>query len=205
MMHPCAVSITRPVALLVLAAALAGCGADAVESEDVPHSIAEPWQPVPFAVDQALVTVADKACDGMGKPAGTTLRIVDARGANRLVLVYAGPKDELECHVKVDAAGEATSDIGSGSGSSDPFPVPGPGQVENVSGSSGGSGPDAVSSVSGQAGAGTGAIEVTLQDGRRVRASLSPSGWFVAWWPGDKPHARITAFDGSGQPTWTGQ
>jgi hypothetical protein len=205
MMHPCAVSITRPVALLMLAAMLAGCGADAVASEDVPHSLAEPWQPIPFAVDQRLVTAADKACDGMGKPPGTTLRIIDARGANRLLLVYAGPKDELDCHVKVNAAGEATSDIGSGSGSSDPFPVPGPGQVENLSASSGGEGPDAVSSVVGQAGPGTGAVEVTLVDGRRVRASLGPSGWFAAWWPGGQSHTKVTAFDGAGTPTWSGQ
>ena len=202
MMHPWPVTFRTLIALVAAATLAVACGSDAEATLEPPHSIYEPWQAEPFAVDQALMARAQVACRDMAppgpqNPANLSLVAVDARGGSHLFLVSANQKEESECFVEINASGEPTTKSG-GSSSGDVFQPLAPGAIELVGSSSGSNGPDTMSSVVGRAGPGVARVVVTLADNRPIVASLSRSGWFAAWWPDGTSSTKMTAYDGAG-------
>jgi hypothetical protein len=208
MMHPWPVSGSRQLAATVIGLAFAavsgaGCGADAVVP-GTPPSLAGPWQPEPFGVDQALLGRAIQECSVLRDPPAMSLVAVDARGGSKLLVVHAGRTSESECLVDVGPDKQATM-TGGGSTSGGLNPPPPPGSLEIVSGTTAGEGPTATSAVIGRVGPGVVRVVVSTGSGRAIRASLGPSGWFAAWWPSDDPYGLVTAYDAAGNPTGTAQ
>jgi hypothetical protein len=199
------VSFSRGVAAVLVAVSIAACGADAVEPAPATHDLMEPWQPVPFAVDRSIITTAESACRSLAPPPNVRLAAVDARGGGRLLLIFAGPRNEFECQVLVDSYGHATTDLGGTMESDDPIRPPEPGTLGNVIVTSGGAATEAVSWVVGQAGAGVAAVDIALSAHPSVRASLGPTGWFAAWWPGQEGYTSLTGLDATGKSIWTDQ
>jgi hypothetical protein len=193
----------RIAALLAAAVAAVGCGADAAApTDEPPHSIAEPWSPVPFAIDASLLADAQRACREIQPPQGVSLAAVDARGGSRLLLVYASPTSEAECSLKVTPDGHAVADGGSTTIGSE-FRRPPGGSVEPQGQSGQDDGVETISSLAGQAGPAVARVEITTSTGRVVRASLGPNGWFAAWWPGSDIVTQVTGYDALGSVTGT--
>jgi len=209
MMHPWPVRFRTALALVVAAWVVTGCGADAPDPVAPPHSIHEPWQAEPFAVDQAILASAQAACRDMESgmlqpPANLSLVAVDARGGSRVFLVNANRDSETECLVEIAASGKATTKNG-GASSGDLFKPLAPGAIELMGMSTGTNGADTMSSVVGRVGPGVARVVVTLADNRPIVASLSQSGWYAAWWPDATPSTKATAYDGVGTVTGTAQ
>jgi hypothetical protein len=194
--------------LVALSALVGGCG----EAEIVPlpsHDLSEPWQAQPFAVDQALVIAAEQKCreGNVGiAPPGSQLVVVDARGGNRLTLIFVAPTANGQCFLKRDPAGRFTPDGGEGEGSSNAWPALGPTEVTFNGVGSADSPPDpngaitATSHLLGRAGAAVASTEVVLPSGVSFLASLN-RGWFAAWWPGLDHDAAVIVrgYDASGR------
>ena len=209
MMHPSPVTFRAVLALIAAATVAVACGSDAEATLEPPHSIHEPWQAEPFAVDQALLTSAQAACGDMDPPggpalAGLSLVAVDVRGGSHVYLVSANQNSESDCFVEIAPSGQATTKSG-GSSSGDPFKLLAPGAIEGVGSSSGTNGSDTMSSVVGRAGPGVARVVVTLADNRPIVASLSRSGWYAAWWPEATAYTKATGYDGVGTVTGTTQ
>jgi len=209
MMHPWPVTFRTVIALVAAATLAVACGPDAAAPVEPPHSIHEPWQAEPFAVDQAVLTSAQAACGdlnppGAQAPAGLSLVAVDARGGSHVYLVSANQNAESDCFVEIAPSGQATTKSG-GSSSGDPFKPLAPGAIEGVGSSSGTNGSDTMSSVVGRAGPGVARVVVTLADNRPIVASLSRSGWYAAWWPDATAFSKVTAYDDVGAVTGTAQ
>ena len=195
----------RSVLALLGMLAIGGCG-DAEVTDQPPaalHDLAEPWQPIPFAVEDSLVISAERICrEGQDlAPAGSQLFVVDARGGNRLTLLFVGARDNGQCFVRRDAGGRLTMDGGEGEGGSDPWPPLGLTEITfNGVGTTGGDGPGTSSShLIGRAGAGIAVAEVVLPSGQTLQASLN-RGWFAAWWPGGDPNlvVSVRGYDAAG-------
>jgi hypothetical protein len=191
--------------LLALVIALAAVGCD--DSEDVTppqvHDLAEPWQAVPFDLDPATLAAAVAACRNVMGPgqALPPLVVVDARGANTVIVAYGLGGNTADCSVVRDDSGRFSS-MGGSAGSTMGEPPIGQGEVRSrgISTTSVGGGIQATYVV-GVAGPAVAAVEVVIPGGPRVWASLA-NGWFAAWWPGDfvnKPQPiTINGYDGSG-------
>jgi hypothetical protein len=196
-------TILRGVLALVIALAAVGCD----DSEDVTppqvHDLAEPWQAVPFDLDPATLAAAVAACRNVMGPgqALPPLVVVDARGANTVIVAYGLGGNTADCSVVRDDSGRFSS-MGGSAGSTMGEPPIGQGEVRSrgMSTTSVGGGIQATYVV-GVAGPAVAAVEVVIPGGPRVRASLA-NGWFAAWWPGDfvnKPQPiTINGYDGSG-------
>lgn len=209
MMHPWPVTVRTALALAFAATVAVACGLDASEVIEPPHSIHEPWQAEPFAIDQALLTSAQTACVDLNPPeaqapVGLSLVAADARGGSHVFLVNANQNAESECFVEIAPSGQAMTKSG-GSSSGDAFRQLAPGAIELVGSSSGSNGPDTMSSVVGRAGPGVARVVVTLADNRPIVASLSRSGWYAAWWPDATASTKVTAYDDVGAVTGTAQ
>jgi hypothetical protein len=205
MMHPWPVTFRTVLAFVAAATIAVGCGADAAETVEPPHSIHEPWQAEPFSVDQAVLTSALAACRDLGPeqfqaPATPSLVAVDARGGSHVFLVSADRKTENDCFVEVGPSGKATPQ-GAGSTSGLPFQPLDPGAIELVSSSSNSNDVATMSGIVGRAGPGVARVVVTLADNRPIVASLSRSGWYAAWWPDGTASTKVTAYDGVGTVT----
>jgi hypothetical protein len=129
---------------------------------------------------------------------------VDTRGGSRIFLVYAGVNAEQECLVEVRQNGESIMTSG-GSTVGEVFKPMAPGQIESQGGGTAGDGPDGVSSIVGPVGPGVARVDVEVGDGRSVVASVGPTGWFAAWWPGAVGFRSLTAYDGAGGVTGAAQ
>jgi hypothetical protein len=178
-------SLGLAVMTLVLIVLTAGCG----EAEIIPaqsHDLGEPWQARPFAVDPALVMAAERICREPAQhmfPAGLPLVVVDARGDDRLLLLFAGPADTSECFLMRDRTGQLRWDSGGGSGSDPPPPALRPTEIR-FSGAGSSDVPGKPWSYGiGQAGMAVASVELTPPSGDTVQASLN-RGWFAAWWYG---------------------
>jgi hypothetical protein len=192
---------------LLALALVAGLSAACDDSEAVTpspiHDLAEPWQPVPFDLDQATLAAAVAACrDVVG--AGQVLPplvVVDARGANTVIVAYGQGGNTADCSVVRDGSGRFTS-MGGSAGMTMGEPPIGRGEVKSrgMSGTSVAGGIQATYVV-GVAGPAVAAVDVLIPGGPRVRASLA-NGWFAAWWPGDfvnKPQPiTINGYDDAG-------
>jgi hypothetical protein len=197
--------------LLALVIALAAVGCD--DSEDVTppqvHDLAEPWQAVPFDLDPATLAAAVAACRNVMGPgqALPPLVVVDARGANTVIIAYGLGGNTADCSVVRDDSGRFSS-MGGSAGSTMGEPPIGQGEVRSrgMSTTSVGGGIQATYVV-GVAGPAVAAVEVVIPGGPRVWASLA-NGWFAAWWPGDfvnKPQPiTINGYDGSGDLVGSG-
>jgi hypothetical protein len=179
---------------IVLVVLAGGCG----DAQIVPlpvHDISEPWQPRPFAVDQTLVTTAERTCRDVWHdsiPDDVELVLVDARGGGQLLLLFGAPGFDQTCLVVRDAAGVLQSAGGGGGNGPRPDAL-GPNQLLPGGGGSqtGLVGPNAppgtTSYALGTAGANIAAVDIVLASGGPLRASLN-RGWYAAWWPsGDSP------------------
>jgi hypothetical protein len=195
-------SILRGVLTLALTCSVAGCD-DVVSSRPAPtHDLAEPWQARPFAVDPALIAAGEKICRDRARNVVEPilpLVLVDARGDDRLMLVFAGPADISECFLTRDRAGHLAWDSGEGSGGG-PEPPLGPTEVRfNGAGS-----PDhpihPTSHGVGRVGIAISAVELRPPSGVVVQASLN-RGLFAAWWYGLDHNAVIVVrgYDAAGR------
>ncbi len=195
-------------ATILVALIAGGCG----EAEIVPlpiHDLSEPWQAKPFAIDQSLVVDAERTCRdvnvGIAVP-GSQLVVVDARGGNRLMLLFVEPTANAQCFLKRDPAGRFISDGGAGEGRSDAWPTIGPNEVTFNGVGSADSPPDANGAITatshliGQAGEAVASAEVVLPSGITFLASLN-RGWFAAWWPGLDSDAAVIVrgYDANGR------
>lgn len=193
-------SLALAVAVLGVVSLLVGaCG----DQEIIPaptHDLAEPWQPRPFAVDPALIAAAERICRNPAQPAALSLVVVDARGANRLFLLFVGPGETAECFLKRDPTGRLTSDGGGGGSTDPPPPAPRPTEIRfNGAGSS--DTPEGPWSYGvGEAGLAIALVELTSPSGVVLQASLN-RGWFAAWWPGLDHDAQIVVrgYDAGGR------
>jgi hypothetical protein len=196
-------TILRVVLALAIALAVTACDDSEAVTPSPIHDLAEPWQAVPFDLDPATIAAAVAACQDMGIPgqALPPLAVVDARGANAVILAFGQGGNAADCSVVRDGSGRFTS-MGGSAGSGIGGPPIGRGEVR-----SGGMGTTNFGRVGvatykiGVAGPDIAAVEIVIPGGPRVRASLA-NGWFAAWWPGDfvnKPqNITINGYDGSG-------
>jgi hypothetical protein len=195
------------VAIVVGLSALAACGGDPAppESPSPAHAIGVRWSAVPVRVVVALVARAVTACRAEAQTVapGTPLVLVDARGADRLTLLFADLTTESECTVLVDGGGAMTFG-GGGGGSTVPNlpPAPNAAQIGSMStqGTIGvGGATDSISSATGRAGADVADVDLIASNGQRIRATTA-NGWFLAWWPTAETNVQVQALAVDGRP-----
>jgi hypothetical protein len=194
------VSIRRLLAVALIVLAVAACGAEEPEVVDMPHNIREAWQPEPFAIEAPVLAAIDRACSATITPRGLPLAVVDVRGGSRAILLYAGLKDTADCTAEIQLDGTIQLLGGGSSGSSEPWVRPVGGAVSLGSYGSGDS-----SSAMGQVGPAVSRVVIRTKAGRQVIASIGPTGWFVAWWPGSDELLNVTGFDATGAQTGTAE
>ena len=211
MMHPDAVigaRTRRRRLLLGLIAALAvGCAeAEPDPSFLVVHDLAEPYQAAPFAIDARLVAEAERICRDpqmQTVPAGAQLVVVDARGDNRLLLLFGGPGVDGQCFLRRERNGQLQSE-GGGSGMGNIDPPPGPNELRDRGGGSqtsvGIDGKEvSLTYLVGRAGVNIARVDVVLASGTTLQASLN-GGWYGLWWPGLESNVSVRGFDAAGLP-----
>ena len=189
MMHPWAMAgrtIVRGMLVLAVAVGfLTGCDdAESVGPAAI-HDLGEPWQARPFAVDPAVIAAAEQVCRDPVRqmvPAAISLVLVDARGDNRLTLLFAGPRETSQCFLTRDCAGQLTFGGGEGSGG-DVRPALGPTEISFQGAGSEGDPVHPTSHGAGRVGVGVASVELIPPSGVTVQASLN-QGWFAAWWYG---------------------
>ena len=172
-----------------------------------------PWQREPFIIDGNVRAAADRACRADTEfPPGVQLVGIDARGAGRLITIYAGPGGAADCtYIEVAPDGSVTGSLSSRGTSM--FAPLAPGQLEPYGGGSFTDGNIAVQYVMGRVGAGVGRVVLDVEDIGLVTATLG-NGWYVAWWEtsralpangqrADIPSKRyaVAAYDAFGQIT----
>lgn len=197
----------RSVKLLLTVLMLVAVGACATE-EPTPspsHDLAEPWQAEPFAIDQVTISAATEACQhaqaaqiGQVGPA-MPLVAVDARGANTVIVALAKPGISADC--TLIRAPDGHFDMVGGSsamGMDEHQPLGSRDLRSNGWGSTSfGVAGQPATYVIGRAGPEIARIEIVVPPAQRIRASLTSTGWFVAWWPGDSANAQpmINGYD----------
>jgi hypothetical protein len=210
MMHPDAMARSiarRPVALVLVAVLVAACGETepAPSDEVTSHDLAEPYQVQPFAIDPGLIAVAERLCRDPQMamvPVGAQLVVVDARGENRLLLLFGGPGSDAQCFLRRERNGELRSE-GGGSGSGDVEPVLGRNELRDRGGGSqssiDGAGNETTQSYAiGRIGVNVARVELVLGDGVVITASAN-RGWFGAWWPGSESTIGYRWYDAAGR------
>jgi hypothetical protein len=195
------------VALVLLLLVVGACGEADISQAPTPiPDLSAPWQAQPFAVDPAIIAAAELLCRDpttLVVPAGTPLVLVDARGGNRLLLLFAGPGKSGECMVTRDRTGRLMPD-GGGSSIGDIERALGPNEMvfhgaATQSASAGANEPNLpMSYATGRVGAGIQAVEIVLPSGDSMRASLD-RGLFAAWWPGEGDSIRARGYDAAGR------
>ena len=209
MMHPVSMLASRPRAIrLALASLLAAtaiaCAEDAaMETPPAADALAGPWTPVPMTPRPELVAAAEAACrrNGMARE-GDPVVVADARGADVMLIVTAGPARESDCFVLRDGAGRFETDSGGASDGMARQPALAAHEVRVVgSGASGNVGlAESRGYVIGQVGAAVATVQIEVATGERLEASVSALGWFAAWWPGAAEFRRAHGFDAAGTP-----
>ena len=193
-------------AALVVPALAAACGEAEPEPSQVTfHDVGEPYQAQPFAVDPVLIAEAEGICrePEMGMvPAGAQLVVVDARGENRLLLLFGGPGVDGQCFLTRMADGRLVSE-GGGSGMGNFQPDPGPNLIEDRGGGSQSSIDEtgketSLSYSAGRVGPNVVRVVAVFETGATVDASVN-RGWFGLWWPGNAKLLGYRWFDGAGR------
>lgn len=191
-------------ATLAIAWATAGCGTFNVEPVAKLEDIRGPWRPDPLAIDQTTLAAAEDACRDARKVGGPELApldrlvVVDARGSERLTLLYAGAgRSFMQCELRVHARGELSMAGGWSQNQPGPDLLLAPDDLVIVQ--SGGVLGDIVlaSNVSGRIGPAVAGVQLVFMDGTVVRASVG-GGWFTAWWPTDDMDFVVEGFDATG-------
>jgi hypothetical protein len=195
------------VAVMLILLIVSACGEATVsEAPTAIPDLSAPWQAQPFAVDPAIIAAAERLCRDPTTqlvPAGTPLVLGDARGGNRLLLLFAGPGASAECLVTRDRTGGLMPD-GGGSSIGDIQPALGPNEMafRGASTQSSSGGPNEpnppISYTTGRVGAGIQAVEILLPSGVSMRASLD-RGFYAAWWPGEGDSIRARGYDAAGR------
>ena len=190
-------------AIVFAAAIVAGCGEEAAGTPVI-HDVAEPWQEAPFLVDQNVFTSLEAACRRIEVVAGgTPLAVIDVRGGDAAVVVFADPNNQGECLLVRDPAGGFNATMAGGMGGPGSLPPMAARAVtiNTTDTSSHVVGPQAnqpLTYATGRAGANVHAVVVVLSDGRQVQTSLWDRGWFAAWWPGDDKRVQVVGYDAGG-------
>lgn len=209
-MHPWSMTRSRQpclVAFILLLIVVGACGEDKIsQAPTAIPDLSAPWQPQPFAIDPAIIAAAERLCRDptiVVVPAGTPFVLVDARGGNRLLLLFSGPGKSGECLVTRDRTGRLTPD-GGGSSIGEVQPALGPNEMvlSGVGTQSTTGGPNepnlSISYTTGRVGAGIQAVEIVLPSGVSMRASLD-RGLFAAWWPGEGTSIVARGYDAAGR------
>jgi hypothetical protein len=205
MMHPWSMAghmIVRGILTLAMAVAVgAGCSDAESISPAATHDLAEPWQAVPFDLDAPTLAAATGACRlQLKRRELPPLAVVDSRGANTVMVLFAEPLATANCVVVRDITGAfvmTSSDTGSRKAQA---PVIGRElHRRNISRTIAAVGE--ATYVIGLAGPEIASVEIVTPSGGRLRASLE-GGWFAAWWPGNSMvewfKTRINGYDASG-------
>jgi len=142
--------------------------------------LAGPWRRNPIRPSPAVADAAERACRALEGLATLPLRVMDARGAAFLALVFADASTARVCLVDVAADGSATAEARVLLGMAD-VPAPSEGHlgahaIEIVGAPSG---PKDV--VVGRV-ADVPQVGISFDDATWGKATLA-DGWYVAWWP----------------------
>jgi hypothetical protein len=148
------------------------------------------------------VADADRVCraDPSGQVRGPALQVVavDARGGEKLTLLYRSPTDMAECYLDIGPDGRFTAS-GSGSGGMDGNIAPNELAMRSASQT----GPDGndpgETAISGVAGPAIAAVRVHRPNGQVIEASVG-GGLFTAWWPMFDDRFMFEGIDAAGVP-----
>jgi hypothetical protein len=193
----------RHVVTAVLAASsiAAGCGVESGRYATI-EELRGPWRAEPIPVDPAMIAAGERACrerSGDLTAPKDRLVAVDARGGNRLFLIFAGPPaDSSACELRMDAAGNVSMVGASGSSANAPFEALAPGDVVIMGSDGGGFAAGEWRSGMGRVGSAVTAVRLVVPGGPTVRASVG-GGWFAAWWPSSQFSFTVEGFDATGQ------
>jgi hypothetical protein len=184
-------------------ALLVGCGEGEIQPPVI-HDLSEPWQPVPFQLDEAVYLQLEAECREAGIAPGAVLTVIDARGGDIAIVALAGQDSRSDCLV-VRERGESMVSGASemrGEGANEPIGAREIGEPSVATGQQlTGPGADVtVTYAVGQAGTEVGAIDLVLGNGQRVRATSWGRGWYAAWWPGEETTVRYEGIDRNGVP-----
>jgi hypothetical protein len=165
---------TGAVAAVLVPALLPGAAEKAVAS----------WTAVPSSRTGEQVLPQARACAGNGVGGSSSavhpqdVLLAEQRGVATLLIMRKAGGEVVEC---LSVGDDAVASMGL-TGAAPP-PVPPAGTVNLETMSSLGDGDDLWSNIVGLAGPGVTAVELRLDDGRLVQASVR-NGWWAAWWPG---------------------
>ena len=192
----------------LIAVALAGCDSTGTPG---PHVLpirdpSIPWQAEPFAVAAPLLAAAIASCQQGGIPAEARPVLADARGEDRIVVVFesADRKTNGSCLTLHSSAGTWQSTSSGVMRGSEAPPLPAAGRIEMPSiGTEGGETINGLTGLTrttaiGRAGTGVAGVQLIVA-GRPVAASIG-NGWFAAWWPTGDRVLQLTALGADGQP-----
>jgi hypothetical protein len=194
-------------AATLVGASVAGCDSSPAPS-DAGLAIGDPsvaWRPQPFRVAGPILAAAIASCQKGGIPLEARPVLADARGLDRITLLFesADRTTSASCSTlrSADATWQSTgSSVASGS---QPEDLPGADDVAVGIESEGG---DTVNGLTapgrtialGRVGIHVAAVQVVVA-GRPIAATVG-NGWFSAWWPTGDRITQVTAIGGDGQP-----
>jgi hypothetical protein len=176
---------------LVLGAggALAGCGL--VREAGPAQDTFATWSATPLGPDPNLARRALEAhssCRPLPDAGDIRILLQDRRTTATAAFLVAGVNTFGSCLVSVD---------GSSHGGSGPALAPMKGPISIDDNGNGESNGVVVRQLGGRVAADAAKVEIELDDGTLVGASLG-GGWWMAWWPGARFARTVTAFDGGG-------
>jgi hypothetical protein len=192
----------------LIAVGLAGCDSTEAPGERVLpiRDPSVPWQAEPFAVAAPVLAAAIASCQQGGIPAEARPVLADARGQDRIVVLFesADRKTNASCSTLRSSDGTWQSTSSGVTQESEARPLPAAGRVEMPSvGTEGGDTINGLTALTrtmaiGRAGAGVAGVQFIVA-GRPIAASVG-NGWFAAWWPTGDPVTQLTALGADGQP-----
>jgi hypothetical protein len=205
MMHPWSMAghmIARRILTLALAVVVcAGCDDADSRNPAATHDLTEPWQAVPFQLDAPTLEAATDACRlQLNRRDLPPLAVVDSRGANTVMVLFAEPLATANCVVVRDRTGAFVMTSGNTGSRKAQAPLIGR-ELHRRDISRTIAAVGEATYVIGLAGPEIASVEIVTPSGERLRASLE-GGWYAAWWPGNSMvewfKTRINGYDASG-------
>lgn len=182
--------LVRLMPTIVVAVLVVGCGVATVDKP--PTDDLSTWQAVPLQPDPALEAIAASAqssCRVGPQADPVRLLLQDRRTTWTAAFLFIAPGAYGDCFV--------TTAIGGMGGGSGPLPDALSGVLTIDSNGAWDIADGKARLLGGRVGVGVTRVEILLDDGRGVTASVR-DGYWLAWWP-DGPLARgVTAFDAFG-------
>lgn len=161
------------------------------------EQLAGPWRPTPLSLGAEIRKEVDEACRAdPAMPDGLTLMVMDARGAGRLAVQYAGAEGSAAfAEATIGADQPTTCILRSTTGQSDEPPMAD--RELRWAAVSGGSGVGAWWTITGRAGASIDQVIAEVPGSPPITATMA-EGWFALWWDGQGPPVRLIGLDGGG-------